>query len=305
MKKSKTNIQLKQELENALTTLMTSDTQVVKAAKQKIENLWHKSPRKAFLKHAPIALDYLDRFDSIEQPSNQAAFASGLNIFFLVLADDHFEVLQDFTLKVIQHPHGHVREAIRKTADWLYISLSDRIHPFVYPKNKPLTPKQKSEQAQATKQYRDYIREIKDLIERYRSGNESTIEYIDKLKPSVHKSLQMLLSDLTRGSLSATLHTPPPEILAKRGEIEQELQELLKDRGSDFDLSDIKDIIYNEEGPDDLMRIVAMFDTGQSMHQLQYILDVANNAWNYFPHRILDGLSPSEMILKHQNKSQP
>jgi len=31
-------------------------------------------------------------------------------------------------------------------------------------------------------------------------------------------------------------------------------------------------------------------------------LQVINNAWNYFPHKCLDGLCPMEKILESQNK---
>ena len=41
-------------------------------------------------------------------------------------------------------------------------------------------------------------------------------------------------------------------ILARRKEIEKELLDFLKETKSDFELDDIKKIIYNEEGSDDL-----------------------------------------------------
>jgi len=52
------------------------------------------------------------------------------------------------------------------------------------------------------------------------------------------------------------------QILEKRKEIEKELLELLKETKSDFGLADIKDVIYNEEETDDMMKVVAMFDRG-------------------------------------------
>ena len=60
------------------------------------------------------------------------------------------------------------------------------------------------------------------------------------------------------------------QILERRKEIEQELVEMLKEtnptslklrRGKEqFTLDDIKEIIYNEEENDDMMKVVAMFD---------------------------------------------
>ena len=86
------------------------------------------------------------------------------------------------------------------------------------------------------------------------------------------------------------------EIAIKRKEIENELLEMLKETGSDFGLENIKDIIYNEDGQDSLTDIIAMFDTGQGMSELEDILETVNEAWNYFPHKILGGLSPIEMM---------
>jgi predicted house-cleaning noncanonical NTP pyrophosphatase (MazG superfamily) len=100
----------------------------------------------------------------------------------------------------------------------------------------------------------------------------------------------------------------PPEnleqILIRRKEIEEELLEMLEESGSDFDLGDIKEIIYNEESQDDLTEIVAMFDNGQNLDEMNTILETINDAWNYFPHKLLGGLSPAEKILEYQRKQK-
>ena len=88
------------------------------------------------------------------------------------------------------------------------------------------------------------------------------------------------------------------QILEKQKEIELELLVFLKEAESDFGLDDIKEIIYNEEGQDDLTDIIAMFDTGQGLIELENILETINDAWNYFPHKILGGLSPAEKLLE-------
>lgn len=90
------------------------------------------------------------------------------------------------------------------------------------------------------------------------------------------------------------------QIDAKKKEIEQELTDLLTETKSDFTLDHIKEIIYNEDGQDALTDAVAMFDNGQGGIKLQNVLDVLNDAWNYFPHKIIGGLSPAEMMLKHK-----
>ncbi|MEW5908017.1 MAG: hypothetical protein AB1643_02460 [Patescibacteria group bacterium] len=94
------------------------------------------------------------------------------------------------------------------------------------------------------------------------------------------------------------------QILQRRKEIEKELSEMLKEIESDFGIDDIKDIIYNEEGQDDLTKAIAMFDRGQGAVELENILDLINDAWNYFPHKILNGLSPAEKMLEYESKTK-
>ncbi|HMO78407.1 MAG TPA: hypothetical protein PKA42_02600 [Candidatus Paceibacterota bacterium] len=90
------------------------------------------------------------------------------------------------------------------------------------------------------------------------------------------------------------------QIITRRTEIEQELADLLVETKSDFTLDHIKEIIYNEEGQDDLTDVIAMFDTGQGASELDTVLELVNDAWNYFPHKIIGGISPAEMLLKHK-----
>lgn len=252
-------------------------------------------------------LGYLDQFEQIVQPVNQAAFASGLSLFFLVLGDKYYERLKNFTLKVIQHPNGHVREAIRHSADWLYISLTARAEPFVYPKGKKLTEKQKTIQTQAQHQYISLVKEVEFLIDKYNEGM-GDVRYINELRPSINKSLQLFWSRLTESRVYRRImertRLLPYEIARKRKEIENRLSTILKDYASDFSLEDIKDIIYNENGSNSLTEIIAMFDTGRGVIELNNILETVNEAWNYFPHKILGGLSPAEKLLQYQQSQQ-
>ncbi len=89
------------------------------------------------------------------------------------------------------------------------------------------------------------------------------------------------------------------DILRKRREIEKELLELLAEQESEFDLDYIKEVIYNEEEQDDMIKIVAIFDDGSDISHMEYVLDLVTDAWNYFPHKIIGGLSPAEQILEH------
>lgn len=300
----------KKEMDNQLSKLLVvlteGNPEEVRGAKKEIEKLWHKETE-SFKKSAYAIFEYLPKFNQIGKPENQAAFASGLSLFFLVLGDEYFDTLKDFTLKVIQHPHGHVREAIRKTADWLFISLTSRAEPFVYPKGKKLTEEQKIMQEKAQRQYINLVKEIEVLIGKYDGGDED-VQYVDEMKPSVNKSLQIFLSRLTESrayrKIIERTRVLPDAILRKRKEIENELLEMLEETKSDFDLDDIKEIIYNEDGQDNLTDIVAMFDAGQGISELNNILETLNDVWNYFPHKILGGLSPVEKLLEHQQIQQ-
>jgi len=92
------------------------------------------------------------------------------------------------------------------------------------------------------------------------------------------------------------------QILQRRREIEKELLDMLKETKSDFGLDDIKEIIYNEDGQDSLTDVIAMFDTGQGAAELQNVLELVNDAWNYFPHKVIGGLSPAEKLLEYHEQ---
>jgi len=104
------------------------------------------------------------------------------------------------------------------------------------------------------------------------------------------------------------------QILERRKEIEQELVDMLKETDptslklrlgkEQFTLQDVKDAIYNEEDNDDMMKVIAMFDRGGDISELSDILELTNDAWNYFPHKVLGGISPVEKLLEYQNKKK-
>lgn len=93
------------------------------------------------------------------------------------------------------------------------------------------------------------------------------------------------------------------QIIERRKEAEQELLAFLKETGSNFSLDHIKEVIYNEDGTDAMTDIIAMFDTGQGAAELENIIETINDAWNYFPHKLLGGLSPAEKVLEYQQQN--
>ena len=94
------------------------------------------------------------------------------------------------------------------------------------------------------------------------------------------------------------------QILERRKEIEQELVDMLKETESDFTLDHIRDVIFHEEGNDDMMKVVAMFDRGGDASELSTVLELVTDAWNYFPHKALDGISPKEKLLEYESKNK-
>ena len=92
------------------------------------------------------------------------------------------------------------------------------------------------------------------------------------------------------------------QILDRRKEIEQELVDMLKETESDFTLDHVRDVIFREEDNNDMMKVVAMFDRGGDASELSNVLELVTDAWNYFPHEILGGISPAEKVLEYHDK---
>ena len=88
------------------------------------------------------------------------------------------------------------------------------------------------------------------------------------------------------------------QILERRKEIEWELVDMLKETKSEFTLDHVRDAIFHEEDNDDMMKVVAMFDRGGDASELSNVLEMVTDAWNYFPHKILGGISPAEKLLE-------
>jgi hypothetical protein len=86
------------------------------------------------------------------------------------------------------------------------------------------------------------------------------------------------------------------QILERRKEIEQELADMLEETESDFTLDHVRDVIFHEDDNDDMTKVVAMFDRGGDASELSNILELVTDAWNYFPHKALGGISPAEKL---------
>ena len=64
----------------------------------------------------------------------------------------------------------------------------------------------------------------------------------------------------------------------------------------------VRDAIFHEEDNDDMQKVIAIFDRGGDVSELSTILELVSDAWNYFPHKVINGLSPAEKLFEYQNK---
>jgi hypothetical protein len=82
--------------------------------------------------------------------------------------------------------------------------------------------------------------------------------------------------------------------------IELRLAELLVQSKSTATPEHIKSIIYNEptkRASEYIVDLIAVFDSPQVTFDLDILLPVLQDAWNYFPHRSLGGKCPAELFL--------
>lgn len=306
-------------MEHLIQIIKTGGREEVKEAQKQIEKFWHdvyiphrKKGRKAFV----IFLDETKKFEEIKDINHQAYFINTLRWPFWAIGEEYFEEWADFILRYIQHPSGKIRQAILSATEYLALDIMDD-----YKEEKKKIEKNRE-------RFFEFVYRVEQLLEKYEDPKFNRYKYIDSMPPSVYKSLQYLITekllrteryenlykDFLRKKFGAPRQTSiqaspfgeaekivaRQKILKKREQVEQELINLLKKTKSDFTLNHIKDIIYNEEETGDLVKIIAMFDRGQGLLKMDNILQVINEAWNLFPHRCLDGLSPEEKLLEYR-----
>lgn len=88
------------------------------------------------------------------------------------------------------------------------------------------------------------------------------------------------------------------EILVKRLSIEEHLKRIIKKYNNTLKVSYIKNIIYNENDQRELDFLINLFSSVEDFSELQRIIAVIVDAWNYWPHKSLEGLSPVEKAIQ-------
>jgi len=84
--------------------------------------------------------------------------------------------------------------------------------------------------------------------------------------------------------------------------VENKLQELINQNnlGGILTVEMIKDLVWQEE--DDkafngfIQKTLGYFNDIKDIDELNRILQIFNGAWNYFPHKCLDGKSPMQVV---------
>ena len=243
-------------------------------------------------------------YAKIIDPWRQENFVLAISVlYFLHSRDDRPDFLFSWLFQLLQHENGNVRHASVRMLEHEFGTLTYHIrfpaekHPFA-----ELAP-------ESADQILHVLRtNLESLAARSWKQTYNKIKYIDELPSGTYKSTQLILeclddycSETPPRLISGSVKTESmEEILKRRKEIQRELTDLLKATGSDFTLAHVLDAIYNEEGSDDPMKIIAMFDYGGNAIELENILDLITDAWNYFPHEALGGMSPAEKILNYR-----
>jgi len=93
------------------------------------------------------------------------------------------------------------------------------------------------------------------------------------------------------------------EVKDIRREIENQIREIIDCYKIDTTFEKLKEEIFYENDSKDFNNFTEIFiNRTNNINEANAILQVINNAWNYFPHKCLDGLCPMEKILESQNK---
>lgn len=119
-------------------------------------------------------------------------------------------------------------------------------------------------------------------------------ELVREFKKVLQLSDESFSPKWTRNLYKRDGPSPKHAITEERRRIKEEFEERLAVIDAPFDFDYILDVIYHEDGQDDLTKIIRIFDNGD-VSELENVLELATDTWNYFPHKALGGKAPTEM----------
>jgi len=311
-------------LKNLIQIIKTASPAEVKVAQKQVEKFWfnyyipnREEGRKAF----GVFFEEIKTFEQIKDIDHQAYFINTLKwALWSGLGEEHFEDWADFMLTYIKNPSGKIRQAVIKVTEYLISDLRLNIkHDYEIVRSEGLIWEEFEKiVANNIMRFGNFVMEVEDLIERNQEPKFRRYKYLSSLPVGVYKSLNLLLAEvLLPGDYQESLYQDflndlrakrkklePPEltnmeIWEGRKEMESNLEELIEETGSVLKIEDIKSMIYNEDGQECLRKIVVNFDRGQDIKELNKILQIVTTAWNYWPHKKLNGLSPAKKSLEY------
>lgn len=302
-------------LQKLIDIIKSGSSSDVKAAQKQIEKIWHETCRFDCDVRADIFFIFLEElklFSQIKDIAHQAYFINTLKWPLYFIGEQYFSDWSDFILIYIQHPSGKIRQAIIRALDYLIMDLRlDFKYDFDTVKSKGLNRQEIDNIINNNRtKFGYFIISVESLIRQYHEPRFNKYKYIDRLPIGVYKSLQMFLAELLRADFYEKLYqdflkelkinnnqkVTPIEILNKRQQIEKLFEQIIKKSKSSLTLGDIKNIVYNENGQQDIQKIISFFPDIQNFNELQQLTSLIIEAWNYWPHKNINGLCPVEKL---------
>ena len=320
---------MKTHLKTLIQTIINGTPAEVKVAQKQVEKFWRNfyiPNRKEGSLAFSAFLEEMRNFAQIKDADHQAYFINTLKWpLWGGVGEEHFEEWAEFFLTHIQHSSGKIRQAVIHATEYLVHDLRlDKRRDFEIVRSQGLKREEFEKIVQNNiRRFGNFVMDIENLIDRYYKPKFRRYKYVSGLPAGVYKSLNMLITEaLLPGDYQKSIYQdflndlrakrkrlePPKltntEILERRWKMEKNLAELIERTNSALTMEEIKDMIYNEDGQDCMRKIVANFDRGQSLEDLNKILRIISGAWNYFPHKALGGISPAEKLLQYQKRNK-
>ncbi len=285
--------------------ILSADKDVSRQAAREVRKFLYssRSSQNDLKSIASIVEDAPTEYAKIEDDWRQENFVMAVSvIYYLHNRENQPDFLFSWLFQLLQHKNGNIRHAAVRMVQ---SELGPLTYHIRFPNEKLTRPELSKEKADGI--LLGLRANLSNLEENSWKNSYRKFKYIDELPSGTHKSVQLILSllddycsDVAR---TETQIESKQQILERRGEIEKELSDMLKKTGSGFWLKDIKELIYNGEDNNDFHRLIAMFDRGGDASELNNILELASNAWNYFPHKNLGGISPAEKLLQYHPRT--